>query len=347
LVQILRPDVMQAEGIMDLSPPTITAVADGLGVPRSQVEGVAGFYAFFATEPRGRYRVLFSDNITDEMQGSGELRQRMLDAFHLELGEVSRDGQVSVDLTACTGLCDQGPAMLVNGRPIARLTPARIGAICALIRGGSPVDQWPDNLFTIDTHIERRDRLLDAGDRAGRGDGCGHRARRGRGVIAELRTSELRGRGGAGFSDGTEVGRPAPRLRAPSATSSATPTRASRARSRTACSSRPTRALIEGMTVAAFAVGARKGFIYLRGEYPFLEPGIEAALSRGGPRGSSGATSAACAASTSTSNCTTAPGAYVCGEESALIESLEGGGASPATGRPTPSRTATSVGRRS
>jgi [NiFe] hydrogenase diaphorase moiety large subunit len=125
----------------------------------------------------------------------------MLDAFHLELGEVSRDGQVSVDLTACTGLCDQGPAMLVNGRPIARLTPARIGALCALIRGGSPVDQWPDNLFTIDTHIERRDRLLDTVIEPGAALDAAI-ARGAAGVIAELRTSELRGRGGAGFSAG-------------------------------------------------------------------------------------------------------------------------------------------------
>ena len=137
LVQILR-DVMQVEG--HLSPPTITDLADALHVPRSQVEGVAGFYSFFATEFRGRFRVLFSDNVTDEMHGSVELRQRMLDAFRLELGEVSRDGLLSVGLTSCTGLCDQGPAMLVNGRPIARLTPARIGAICSLIRGGSPVE---------------------------------------------------------------------------------------------------------------------------------------------------------------------------------------------------------------
>jgi (2Fe-2S) ferredoxin len=70
----------------------------------------------------------------------------MLDAFHVLPGEVSRDGLVSIGTTSCTGLCDQGPAMLVNDRAIARLTPARIGAITSLIRGGvagRPVARQP------------------------------------------------------------------------------------------------------------------------------------------------------------------------------------------------------------
>jgi NADH:ubiquinone oxidoreductase subunit E len=106
-LQILR-DVMRAEG--HLSPPTITAVADGLGVPRSQVEGVVGFYAFFATSSRGRYRVLVQRQHHGRDAGSGELRRRMLDAFPSSSARSAATTSVSVDLTSCTGLCDQGPA---------------------------------------------------------------------------------------------------------------------------------------------------------------------------------------------------------------------------------------------
>jgi hypothetical protein len=84
LLPILH-DVMAAEG--HVAPPVITAVAAALGVPRGQVEGVVGFYGFFSDTPRGRYRVLFSDNITDELAGSHALRQRLLDAFGVRLGE--------------------------------------------------------------------------------------------------------------------------------------------------------------------------------------------------------------------------------------------------------------------
>ena len=149
----ILPDVMAAHG--RVAAPAITEIAKQLGLPRAQVEGVVGFYAFFHEEDRGRFRVLFSDNVTDEMAGSRELRRRMLEAFDVGLGETSAGGLVSIGVTSCTGLCDQGPALLVNGRAIARLTPARVGAIISLIRAGSPVDAWPHNLFTIDSHVQR------------------------------------------------------------------------------------------------------------------------------------------------------------------------------------------------
>ena len=92
LVQILH-DVTAALG--HVPPATITELAARLGVARAHVEGVVGFYSFFSAAPQGRFRVRFSDNITDQMAGSHALCQRMLDAFRVELGEVSRDGTVS------------------------------------------------------------------------------------------------------------------------------------------------------------------------------------------------------------------------------------------------------------
>ena len=126
LVQILR-DVMAAEGYVSTS--VITELARALALPRGHVEGVVGFYSFFAAEPRGAFRVLFSDNITDEMAGSRQLRQHMLDAFRLEPGEVSRDGLLSIGVTSCTGLCDPGPAMLLNERAIARQPPRETASL--------------------------------------------------------------------------------------------------------------------------------------------------------------------------------------------------------------------------
>jgi [NiFe] hydrogenase diaphorase moiety large subunit len=320
LVQILR-GVMELDGF--ISPTTITTIAEALAVPRSSVEGVAGFYAFFETEPRGRYRVHFSDNITDEMQGSAELRQRMLDAFHLQLGEVSRDGRLSVSLTACTGLCDQGPALLVNGRPIGRLTPARIGAICSLIRGGSPVDQWPDNLFTIDTHLERADRLLSTPMPAGAAIDAAL-ARGAAETVIQMRRSDLRGRGGAGFTTGQKwaacAAAPGPdRYVVCNADEGEPGTFKDRV-----LLMHHADALIEGMTVAALAVGARKGFIYLRAEYPFLQPVLEQALAARREAGLLGRDIRDVRGFDFDIDLHMGAGAYVCGEETALIESLEG-----------------------
>ncbi|MCK6505974.1 NAD(P)H-dependent oxidoreductase subunit E [Myxococcota bacterium] len=320
LVQILR-GMMELEGY--ISPSVITEIAAALDLPRSAVEGVAGFYSFFETEPRGRYRVHFSDNITDELQGSVELRQRLLDAFHLELGEVSRDGRLSVKLTSCTGMCDQGPAMLVNGRPIARLTPARIGAICSLIRGGSPVDQWPENLFTVDTHLERADRLLSTPIPPGAAIDAAL-ARGAAETLAVVRRSELRGRGGAGFGTGQKwtacAAAPGPdRYVVCNADEGEPGTFKDRV-----LLMHHADALIEGMTVAGLAIGARKGFIYLRAEYPFLKPTLEATLAARRAAGLLGKDIRGQRGFDFDVDLHMGAGAYVCGEETALLESLEG-----------------------
>lgn len=318
LIQILH-DVMAAFG--RVSPPLITELARALGLPRGHVEGVVGFYAFFAAEDRGRFRVLFSDNITDEMAGSRELRQRLLDAFHVEPGEVSRDGRVSIGTTSCTGLCDQGPALLVNGRAIARLTPARIGAIASLIRGDVPVDQWPHNLFSIASHVERRDLLLSA--QLAPGEAIDRAIARGSAAsIDEIAASGLRGRGGAGFSTGTKwsacAAAPGPeRYVVCNADEGEPGTFKDRE-----LLARHADLVFEGMSVAAFAVGASKGFLYLRAEYPFL---LEALLAQLEERRRAGLLGKGVRGAFDFDiEIHVGAGAYVCGEESALLESLEG-----------------------
>jgi [NiFe] hydrogenase diaphorase moiety large subunit len=320
LVQILR-DVMQKHGFV--SPQVITQLSDALGLPRGHVEGVVGFYSFFSTEPRGRFRVLFSDNITDQMAGSIELRQRMLDAFRIELGEVSRDGLVSVDTTSCTGLCDQGPALLVNGLAIPRLTHARIGAISSLIRGGSPVSEWPENLFPIHSHVERKDALLTSDLAPGEAIAAAI-ARGPEQTIEQVRLSNLRGRGGAGFATGLkwEACRAAPgdeRCVICNADEGEPGTFKDRV-----LLAEYLDLVLDGMTVAAYAVGAKKGFLYLRGEYPFLGPSIEAALVDRRRARLLGRDIQGVRDFDFDIELHWGAGAYVCGEESALIESLEG-----------------------
>jgi [NiFe] hydrogenase diaphorase moiety large subunit len=147
MVQILREIQETCDWI---SPEAIDRLQEVLGVPRTKIEGVAGFYAFFYTAPRGKYRVLFSDNITDRMLGSKALMDRLCNNLWVERGKVSEDGLVSVAQTACTGMCDQGPAMLVNNYAIAGLTAARIDEIAELIRNKVPLAEWPPEFFKVE-----------------------------------------------------------------------------------------------------------------------------------------------------------------------------------------------------
>jgi NADH:ubiquinone oxidoreductase subunit E len=98
---------MAAEG--HVAPPVDHRAGGALGVPRGHVEGVVGFYSLLLERAARTLSRLFSDNITDELAGSHALRQRMLDAFRIELGEVSRDGLVSIGTRAA-------PACAIRGR---------------------------------------------------------------------------------------------------------------------------------------------------------------------------------------------------------------------------------------
>ena len=160
VLQVLR-EVQEALGW--LAPEALARVARLLGLPLARVRGVAGFYSFLYTRPAGRYRVLFSDNVTDRMQGSEGLLAAMCHRLWVERGKVSEDGLVSIDTTSCTGLCDQGPGLLVNGRAICRLDAGRIEHVCGLILREVPLERWPAELFAIDDNVRRTDVLLGHG----------------------------------------------------------------------------------------------------------------------------------------------------------------------------------------
>jgi [NiFe] hydrogenase diaphorase moiety large subunit len=101
LMQILRET---QEHFGWIAPEAVDVLADQLAVPRAKIEGVASFYSFFYLEPRGRYCILFSDNITDRMLGNEALMQRLCRNLWIEPGKLSEDGLVSVDYTSCTGM---------------------------------------------------------------------------------------------------------------------------------------------------------------------------------------------------------------------------------------------------
>jgi [NiFe] hydrogenase diaphorase moiety large subunit len=124
LVQMLR-EIQAEHGWLPRE--TLSALADALGLTLAHVEGVVGFYRFFHTQPVGAYRVLFSDNVTDRMLGSEALMADLCRRLGVAPGQLSADGWVSVDKTSCTGLCDQGPALLINHhRVVTRLDAARV-----------------------------------------------------------------------------------------------------------------------------------------------------------------------------------------------------------------------------
>lgn len=333
LVQILR-ELQAQNGWLERS--VLAQVAAALGLTLAQVEGVASFYRFFHIRPVGAYRVLFSDNVTDRLLGSEALMADLCRRLGVAPGRLSSDGLVSVDRTSCTGLCDQGPALLINHHQvITQLDAARVAQMAELIRARAPVEHWPAEWFVVQDNIRRADVLL--GDRRAPGEALHAALALGQEpLLAEMKRSNLRGRGGAGFATGLkwELCRKAP------GTEHVVVCNADEGEPGTfkdhVLLRRSPDAVFEGMTIAALAIGAQRGLVYLRGEYRYLLEALEAVLQRRRTQGLLGNNIQGHAGFNFDIQIHVGAGAYVCGEESALIESLEGKRGTPRIRPPFP-----------
>lgn len=333
LLQILR-ECQALQGW--LAPAALRQIASALGLSLAQVQGVAGFYRFLHTRPVGAYRVLFSDNVTDRMLGSAALLADLCQRLGVVPGQVSLDGLVSVDRASCTGLCDQGPALLINQhRVVTRLDAARVAEMAELILARVPVPQWPPAWFEVQDNVRRADLLLGAPSAPGAGLALAL-ARGADATLAEIKHSNLRGRGGAGFA----AGRKWELCRQASGAEHVVVCNADEGEPGTfkdrVLLTRQPDALFEGMTIAAHVLGAQRGFVYLRGEYRYLLEPLQAVLQRRRDAQLLGPAILGQAGFDFDIAIHVGAGAYVCGEESALIESLEGKRGTPRIRPPFP-----------
>ncbi|MGV7240295.1 NAD(P)H-dependent oxidoreductase subunit E [Caballeronia sp. M23-90] len=333
LVQILRE--AQAQHTW-LPRDMLSYVASALGLTLAHVEGVATFYRFFHTQPVGEYRVLFSDNITDRMQGNAALMADLCQRLGVEPGRMRADARVSVDFCSCTGLCDQGPSLLINHhKVVTRLDAERVGAIADLIESRVPVAAWPAHWSLVDDHIRRADVLLGTPFPPGAAIAAAL-ARGALDLVDEMTISNLRGRGGAGFVTGKkwELCRDA-KGSEHYMVCNADEGEPGTFKDRVLLTRHPDM-VFEGMTIGALAIGARHGLMYLRGEYRYLLEPLRDVLQRRRDAHLLGTAIQGHTGFDFDIDIHVGAGAYVCGEESSLIESLEGKRGTPRIRPPFP-----------
>ena len=312
----------------------IEQLAELLTISRTHIIGVIEFYSFFHLTPRGHYELLVSDSITDHMLGKIPLLDYLSTKLEVAVGQVRNDGLVSLDNTSCTGMCDQGPAGLINGYALTHLSYARIDQLSDLINQQIPLDKWPTELFLVEDNIQKTDLLLNNPIQIG----AALIAMFNRGTqetLAEINLSELRGRGGAGYKtawkwhlcyEGPEddafcdvaTQRQQPRYVVCNADEGEPGTFKDRVLLNSYAHQ-----VLEGMTLCAAIIGAEQGFLYLRGEYLFLYEKLQNTLKERREAGLLGQNILNKGLNFDIEICLGA-GAYICGEESALIESLEG-----------------------
>jgi len=320
VLQVLRKLQLEQNYIRESD---VEAVAESLNLPRTKVRALIDFYSFLHDTPRGRYDIYFSDSITDHMLGSRDSAAVLCEELGVEPGVPGENGLATVDFTSCTGLCERGPAVLVNGIAIDRIDKGRAREMAALIKAGTPLEEWPLEWFVINNAIRRKGPLLEMKVR--RGSAIERTIEIGAdGVIADLEAAGLRGCGGAGFPthrkwDICRSAGAGERYVICNADEGEPGTFKDRALLNSeGCN------VIEGMTVCGITIGAQKGFIYLRHEYEFLRPRLERRLQRRRDAGKLGRNICGHHGINFDIEIIMGAGSYVCGEESALIESLEG-----------------------
>ena len=301
----------------------VQLLSERLHIPRVEIVSIVYFYAFLHMRNRGDFDIRFSDNITDRMLGNLPLLESMCKKLGVETGVPRADGRVSVDLTSCTGLCDQGPALLVNGMAVSRLDEDRVHKMVGLIEAGIPLTKWPKKFFEIEDNIQRRDKLLD--DVITHGSAIeAFAVKGGDALLQSIEKSGLRGRGGAGFEAASKwrICRDAPGAEH-YVLCNADEGEPGTFKDRILLNSYAN-IMFEGMTICGGIIGGKKGYLYLRGEYFYMREALEETLQERREAGLLGTDILGRKGFDFDIEIQMGAGAYICGEESAMIESMEG-----------------------
>jgi len=132
LVEILR-DLSQETGY--LSQDLLVAVADRLQLPRSHVHSVASFYSMISVEPRGRHTVQMCQDAPCHVAGGREVWQALEETLGIHFGETTPDGEWTLQVTSCLGLCSVGPVITIDGEVFGNMTHAKVQELLGRYRG--------------------------------------------------------------------------------------------------------------------------------------------------------------------------------------------------------------------
>jgi NADH-quinone oxidoreductase subunit F len=303
----------------------VERVASALTLPVADVYGVTEFYEMFYTHPVGRKIIRICQDAPCALAGADTLTAGVCSVLGVQPGATTADGEYTVEKVRCLGLCDRAPAALVNLQRFAPAEPQRPeqllgdtppperqtigGQLKIALANAGAID--PASLEAYQTHggmaaFEKALRSMTPDQ-----------------VIEEVKQSKLVGRGGAAFPTGqkwqlTANNPPGPRY----VICNADESEPGAFKDRVLLEADPFRVL-EGLLIACYAVGAERGFVYIRGEYRTGYDRLVAALEQLALAGYVGRNILG-----SGFNCEIelrrGAGAYICGEETALMESIEG-----------------------
>ena len=324
------------------------AIADNLGVSKVDVDGVVSFYHFFSKEPRGKYTVYLNNSAVAEMKGRDAVAKAFEQAAGCSFGVTTFDGQIGLYDTSDIGMNDQEPAALINGVVFTNLTPEKAKDLVFQMKAGKDVKAMAKESgdgqnqsaligAMVKNNIQKKGAVIFAPYEAGSGIRKAV-AMTPEAVIEEVKKSNLRGRGGAGFPTGMkwEFTRNS-KGKKTYVVCNADEGEPGTFKDRVILTELP-QMLFEGMAVAGYAVGAEEGVLYLRAEYEYLLKYLQSVVESMRNSNLLGKNVAGKKGFNFDITIKLGAGAYICGEESALIESAEGKRGEPRNRPPFPAQ---------
>ena len=128
----LMPIMQKAQEIYGYLPIEVqTMISDETGIPLEKIYGVSTFYAQFALQPKGKYKISVCLGTACYVKGSGDIFSKVEEILGITNGECTTDGKFSLDSCRCVGACGLAPVMMVNGEVYGRLTVDDIPGILA------------------------------------------------------------------------------------------------------------------------------------------------------------------------------------------------------------------------
>jgi NADH-quinone oxidoreductase subunit F len=327
----------------------IEEIARRLGLNTVQVEETLEYYSMLHRKPQGKHHVQVCTNIACMLRGGTELLEHAKKRLEIGNKETTQDGVFSLEEVECIGACTGAPAIQVNYDFYENVTIRNFDRIIEELDKG----RRPEPVPVISGAVHERHKLetpliskrwgvqdshkIDVALKLGAYQGLEKALKllTSEQIIDEVKKSNLRGRGGAGFPTGMKWSfvpkdSPKPKYVICNADESEPGT----------CKDRPLmemdpHQLIEGIIIAGKAIHAHRGFIYIRGEYRYVLDIVDGAISEAYQRGYLGKNILGSGFDFDLLIHTGA-GAYECGEESALMESLEGKRGNPRIKPPFP-----------
>jgi NADH-quinone oxidoreductase subunit F len=320
-----------------LSDELLEEIAHRLDLNLTQVTETLAYYSMLRRKPAGKYHIQVCTNISCMLKGGYEVFEHAKKRLGIGNREVQKSGTFSLEEVECIGACSGAPAMQVNYDFHEELDANKLDAILEQLEAGKipkPVsvisgalhERHPDEIVVISKRFGvpnsmKIDTYLQTG---------GYTALQKAltqmnpdSIIDEMKKSSLRGRGGAGFPTGLKWSFVPKNIDKPKyVLCNADESEPGTSKDRPLLELDPHQ-LIEGTVIAGRAIGSNQGYIYIRGEYQYLFAIVDAAIAEAYSRGYLGKN--ILGTGFDFELCThTGAGAYECGEESALMESLEG-----------------------